>query len=239
MSVPYSSRKALSVNGLTNATIAPTPTDDDVLTYKSASNSWVNQAVGSAATTIDVVDNTIDASFKPTYIAGVAGTNKTLNCSNTNWTINPGTGEFLFLPTIKVGGDVANGRVAVGANSGTNSAQDTTSCGHNAGNVDQNLNACAFGLNAGLERQSANACAFGPNCAVDRQGRSSCAFGNGAAGVAPQPDNQICINASGIAFTGTQSQACYINPIARRDNGSGVGNMTYNPTTFEITYSGT
>ena len=217
--------------------------DDDVIKYDITDKIWKNApdgASGGNAATIDVTENNSDGLFYPTFVDS-AGTTKTLNCnaSTTPWSVNPNTGEFLVIPTIKVGGDIANGRVAIGANAGVNSLQDTTNCGHSAGEADQQINACAFGLNAGNSRQQANACAFGPNSAVDRQGRSSVAVGNGAAGVGPQPDNQICLNASGIAFTGTNAQACYINPIARRDNGSGVGNLSYNTLTFEVTYSGT
>ena len=243
MAIPYSSPQPPSLGQIKNVAIdLNTLANDEVIKYDAISQLWKNGpdgASGGNAATIDVQDNTTDNPFKPTFISGVAGVNKTLNCSNTNWTINPGTGEFLFLPTIKVGGSVSNGRVAVGANAGANAGLNTTALGNSAGQTDMGANAVAIGYNAGLGRQAAGAVAIGFNSANDRQGRGSIAIGNSAADGTPQPDNQVCINTSGIPFVGADPQACYINQLARRDTGLGAGLVSYDFSTHQLTYSGT
>ena len=242
--IPYSDNGRANLGGLRNVLINQTTlADAEVIKYDAVSQLWKNApdgASGGNAATIDVQDNTTDNPFKPTFISGVAGVNKTLNCSNTNWTINPGTGEFLFLPTIKVGGAVSNGRTAVGANAGAvNAGLNTTAIGNSAGQTDMGANAVSIGYNAGLGRQAAGAVAIGFNSANDRQGRGSIAIGNSAADGTPQPDNQVCINTSGIPFTGADAQACYINQLARRDTGLGAGLVSYDFSTHQLTYSGT
>ena len=239
----FSSNPDRTLNQLTNVEIDNlTLATGDVIIYDAPSSRWKNapEATSGSAATIDITETNTDASYYPTFV-DAAGNAKTLRCNagTTPWSVNPNTGEFLLIPTIKVGGDITNGRVAIGANAGTTSGIDSTSVGHNAGNIDQGTNTCAYGVNAGEQRQASGGVAIGANSAVDRQGRSSIAIGNLSANPAPQPDNQICINSSGLAFIGANPQACYINQLARRDNGSGANNVSYDPVSHELTYSTT
>ena len=240
----FSSNPDRTLNQLTNVEINDlTLATGDVIIYDAPSSRWKNGPEGSSgnSATIDVTETPTDATYYPTFVDS-AGTTKTLRCNAgaPAWSVNPSTGEFLLLPTIKVGGAISNGRVAIGANAGaTGSGLDSTCVGNNSGNINQGIGSCAFGLNAGESRQANGGVAIGANSAIDRQGRSSIAIGNLSANGLPQPDNQICINSSGLAFTGANPASCYINQLAQRDNGSGVGNVSYDPVSHELTYSGT
>jgi hypothetical protein len=240
----FSNNPDRTLNQLTNVEIDDlTLATGDVIIYDAPSSRWKNGPEGSTgnAGTINVTETDTDASYYPTFVDS-AGNTKTLRCNagTTPWSVNPNTGEFLLQPTIKVGGAVSNGRVAIGANAGqTGAGIDSTCCGNGAGNINVGIGSCSFGLNAGASRQANGALALGANSAVDRQGRSSIAIGNLSANGTPQPDNQICINSSGLAFTGPNPASCYINQLARRDNGSGNGNVSYDPVSKELTYSTT
>jgi len=52
-----------------------------------------------------------------------------------------------------------------------------------------------------------------------------------------QPPNQININATGAIFNGAFANAFYVNPIRQRNTGAGVGVMSYEQLTGEITWS--
>ena len=164
MSVPYSSRKAIAVNGLTNATIAPTPTDNDVLTYKSVSNSWVNQAVVSgSATSVDITDNNTSTTLFPTLVDGT-GANKILyaDATTTPFAVNPNTGKFGFGNTIDIQGNGGTGSMDIGLSAGLNStATNRVALGFNAGFNAQSTEAVAIGHEAGSETQGVGAVAIG------------------------------------------------------------------------------
>lgn len=292
MTVPYSSPQAPAIGGLKNVSIdISTLANEDVIKFNEATNLWENgpdNASGGVATKIVITDTNTDATFYPTFCDG-AGVNQTIRCDQNpdEWSINPLTGAFNFVNTLKLGEATSDGRVAVGANAGlTLQDVETVAIGLNAGNskqqkwavavgsgageTEQQTTAVAIGRNAGNEQQSSNAVAvgnvsgfskqskgavavgnqsgndrqgssavaIGNNAGLSKQGENSIAIGNNAA-TSIQPTNQICLNASGLAFTGVQPSGFYVNPIRRSDNGSGVGNLTYEPLTFEITYSGT
>ena len=238
----FSTAPEFPVAGLTDVKLDQlTLATGDVLSYTSTDKLWKNLPNGGSSVAIDITETNTDASYYPTFTDS-AGTSKVLRCNagTTPWSVNPNTGEFLLQPTIKVGGAISNGRVAIGANSGqTGAGIDSTCVGNGSGNINVGIGSCSFGLNAGASRQANGACAIGANSAVDRQGRSSIAIGNLSANGTPQPDNQICINSSGLAFTGANPASCYINQLARRDNGSGNGNVSYDPVSHELTYSTT
>ena len=226
-SIPYSTRRALSVNGLTNATIAPQPTDNDVLTYKSASNSWVNQAVATAANAnqIDITDTATDFDFYPTFCDG-AGLSQTLRCSNSTWVINPNDGKFNFVDTINVDGVGGNGSVNVGASSGisstdanrvavgnlagnTSQLENATAVGNEAGQINQGVNAVAVGNLAGNANQSASgsggAIAIGNGAGQEDQSSAAVALGQNA-GNSRQGRNSIAIGNNAATTTQRDNQ---------------------------------
>ena len=148
-----------------------------------------------------------------------------------------------------------NGAVAVGVNAGqqlqgvnsiaigngtTSTSQGNTAVaiGLQAGAASQGLDAVAIGDTAGNDTQGAGAIAIGNGAGAVTQGANSIAIGN-SAGILSQPINQICLNSSGASFAGALASATYINTLRQVDNGSGVGNVSYNAATKELTYSGT
>lgn len=292
MVVPYSSPKPPSIGDLNNVNVdITTLATNDVIKFNELTNLWENapdSASGGTANDILITDTNTDATFYPTFCDG-AGLSQAIRCDQNpaSWNINPNTGVFNFVNTLKLGEATSDGRVAVGANAGASGqGVETTAVGLNAGaedqqkwatalgtlagEVEQSTQAVAVGYQAGNGRQGIGAVAVGTGSGFSRQGkdcvaiggsagnnqqgasavaigigagtsiqgRNSIAIGNGA-GSLSQPTAQICLNASGFPFTGVNAGACYINPIRRVDNGSGVGNLSYNALTFELTYSGT
>jgi len=292
MTVPYSSPSPPSIGELNNVQLNNnTLANNDVVKYDATTKIWrnaVDSASGGTANDIVITDTNNNAIFYPTFVDN-AGVAQDLRCDRglTPWSINPNTGKFDFVNTLKLGVAIGDGRVAVGAEagaalqgaeatavglnagneaqqkwavavgSGAGQVEQQTQCvavGYQAGNRSQVSGAVAVGAGSGFSRQQKNAVGVGSLAGNDRQGsaavaigasagtslqgRNSIAIGSGA-GALGQPDGQICLNASGLAFTGANAFGCYVNPIRRVDNGSGVGNLSYNPLTFEITYSNT
>ena len=264
MAIPYSSVQPSSLGQLNNVQInTGTLLNDDVIKWSSTTSSWENapdSASGGTANDIVVTDTNLDGLYYPTYVDG-AGVAQDLRCDSLTrpWSINPNTGEFKFVDGIRIEGTGGLGSVDLGLSAGNSSiANNRVSVGVGAGQTSQNTNAVAIGSLAGNANQSASGTggavaigaaagqtdqssagvAIGINAGNSRQGRNSLAIGANAA-TATQPANQICLNASGLAFTGLNIGATYINTLRRLDNGSGVGNVTFDPISFELTYSGT
>tara|TARA_R110000803_G_scaffold64120_1_gene124998 strand:- start:2242 stop:3105 length:864 start_codon:yes stop_codon:yes gene_type:complete len=222
-SVPYSTRKSQSVNSLTNTNIAPSPTDNDVLTYKSSTNSWINQSIagGSAinAQTIDITDNNTDTTLY-IVLTDNAGVTQSLNVDSitTPISVNPNTGDLNVVDTLKLD----QLRVAVGKRAGAiNQLGGATALGQLAGNDNQGKNAVAVGFqagqteqlgiavgsNAGNANQALGALAIGVSAGNAGQGRSTVAIGINAA-TTSQGDGAIAIgSASGNLVQGTSSIA--------------------------------
>ena len=264
MTVPYSSPRPIPIGGLSNVALDfNTLANNDVVKYDSTTQLWRNapdSASGGTANDIVVTDTNTDATYYPTFVDG-AGVAQDLRCDATTrpWSINPNTGEFKFVDGIRIEGtgglgsvdlglsagnsSVANNRVSVGAGSGqTLQNTNAVAIGSLAGNSNQSATgtggAVAIGAGAGQTDQSSAGVGIGLNAANSRQGRNSIAIGANAA-TSTQPANQVCLNASGLAFTGINIGATYINTLRRLDNGSGAGNVTFDPVTFELTYSTT
>jgi hypothetical protein len=176
-SVPYSSRSKQSVNSLTNTNVAPSPTDNDVLTYKSATNSWINQSIaaGSAinAQTIDITDNNANTTLYPVLTSGV-GVSQILNIDSLARpiSVNPSTGDLCVVDTLKID----QLRVAVGKRAGeVNQLGGATAVGQLAGNDSQGKNAVAIGFQAGQTSQLG--IAVGSNAGNAGQAISAVAIG--------------------------------------------------------------
>ena len=258
MTVPYSSPTPLTLGEISNVNLNyNTLANNDVVKYNTTTQLWEN-AVGATGTDVDVYDVNNNATYNPTFVAG-AGSAVQLGCSNSTWSMNPNTGEFNFVDTMKIDGtggtgsvdlglsagsaSITTNRVNVGAGSGqTLQGTEAIAIGSQAGSVNQSASgsggAIAIGSRAGQTDQSSAALAIGLGAGRSRQGRNSVAIGAQAATVT-QPANQICINSSGVAFTGINLGATYINTLRRLDTGAGVGIVSFDPISFELTYSGT
>tara|TARA_R110002153_G_scaffold87603_1_gene216451 strand:- start:5759 stop:6622 length:864 start_codon:yes stop_codon:yes gene_type:complete len=194
-SVPYSTRKTQSVNSLTNANIAPTPTDNDVLTYKSATNSWINQSIagGSAinAQTVDITDNNTDTTLY-IVLTDNAGVNQSLNVDSmtTPISVNPSTGDLNVVDTLVVN----DTQVRCGKSAGSSlQGVGCVAVGQSAGAENQQKNAVAVGARAGEEEQSG--IAVGADSGRVTQGLAAIAIGS-SAGNSKQGKNAIAIGSS-------------------------------------------
>lgn len=194
-SVPYSTRKSQSVNSLTNTNIAPTPTDNDVLTYKSATNSWINQASGGGAInaqTVDVTNVNGNTDYNLVFTDG-AGVNKQLrvDANSTPITVNPNTGDLTVVDTLVVNQNQVRcgknagislqggGCVAVGQSAGAeNQQKNAVAVGAKAGEVEQN--GIAIGAASGRQNQELAAIAIGLSAGNSRQGKNAIAIGSSA-----------------------------------------------------------
>ena len=125
---------------------------------------------------------------------------------------------------------VAIGNMAGVADQGTMSV----AIGPTAGNQYQSEGAVALGNSAGGTSQGANSVAIGTNSGADTQGQNSIAIGHNA-GYTSQASNSIIINATGSILSTAQSNSFYVKPVR---NNEGTNSLQYNPTTGEISYSG-
>ena len=207
----FSDNPDRTLNQLTNVEIDDlTLATGDVIIYDATDSRWKNapETAGGNAATVDITESDIDATYYPTFVDS-AGTTKKLYCNagTTPWSVNPNTGEFLLQPTIKVGGSVSNGRVAIGANAGTSSAVDSTAVGHLAGGTGQSSGTVAVGYLSGQTLQGRDSVAVGNNAGNSGQNRSCCAIGLNA-GSTGQMDNAVAVGAlAGQATQGTASIA--------------------------------
>ena len=165
--------------------------------------------------------------FRPTFVTG-SGVNKTLNCTDSNWNINPSTGDFAFVRSIDIEGSGGSGSVNVGYDAGTNSiTAERVAIGQSAGNDNQARGSVAVGNGAGRSDQGRTCVAIGNLAGNSRQGDNSIAIGNQSATIT-QPRSQININTSGVASNGTQLRACYITELRGVRLGLGPGVVYYN-----------
>lgn len=127
--------------------------------------------------------------------------------------------------------------VAVGGATGeTNQGVSAVAIGFIAGNNTQGDSAVAIGTNAGFSSQGVSAVAIGDRAGQNTQGSSSVAIGR-EAGTTNQADNSIVINATGSALENTTANSFVVKPIRGVAHNIGVGQLIYDPTTGEITYS--
>jgi len=217
--------------------------------------------------TIDITDNNTSAVFYPVFTNG-AGLAKTLYADTTTTpiSVNPSTGAFNVVDTLKLGsnnvglgkgagvgqgqGGIAIGfncgtsqaiqAIAIGASSGFSGQGDSAiAIGAKAGQGDQSGSAIAIGLGAGNDRQLDDAIAIGRDAGFAKQGTNSIAIGTKSGNVL-QSANSIVINATGGVINGDLGVSrCYIAPIRGVALGLGVGVVYYDTTTFELQYSTT
>jgi len=206
----FSTAPEFPVGGLTDVKLDQlTLTTGDVLSYTSSDKLWKNTPAGGGGNTfIDITQTNTDANYYPTFTDS-AGLNKVLRCDQTapGWSANPNTGEFLLFPTMKVGGAIANGRVAIGADSGTSSGIDATAVGHNAGGTGQSTGCVAVGVNAGQTLQGRDSLAVGNNAGNSGQNRGCIAIGHNTGSIG-QMDGAISMgDGAGNNTQGTNSIA--------------------------------
>ena len=230
---PFSGTLPPPVGGLSNVRLNPnTLVTGDTIEWDSTLLHWKNAPNNPAvvnAQTIDVTNNAANSTFRPTFVTG-SGVNKTLNCTDSNWNINPSTGDFTFVRSIDIEGSGGSGSVNVGYDAGTGSVtSERVAIGQSAGNNNQARGCVAVGNGAGRSDQAGSAVAIGNLAGNSRQGRDSIAIGNRAATIT-QPGNQINISTSGLANNGVQSRACYITELRGLRLGLGPGVVYYNST---------
>ena len=140
--------------------------------------------------------------------------------------------------------------IAIGSQSGqTNQSQNTIAIGllagafgqgdsaiaigFQAGQTNQQTNAIAIGVQAGQTNQSTNAIAIGQSAGALNQGNNSIAIGFGA-GQTAQGANSIVLNATGVAYASTATNALYIRPIRTDAATTTMSVLMYNQTTKEV-----
>lgn len=114
-----------------------------------------------------------------------------------------------------------------------NQGEYATAIGISAGRYSQGANAVAVGSGAGGITQSSNAVAIGNFAGSDTQGSNAIAIGK-RAGFNNQHANSIILNASGFDVNSDGTNRFYVKPI--RNDTTSTNILSYNPTTYEITY---
>ena len=123
--------------------------------------------------------------------------------------------------------------VAIGRSAGENQqGSNAIAIGHNAGYQEQSSISVAIGQDAGYTGQDGSV-AIGYRAGYEQQGSDSIAIGR-FAGQTNQLSNSIVLNASGIELNPSNTNSFSVRPI-REEDASNV--LTYNPTSYEITYS--
>ena len=122
--------------------------------------------------------------------------------------------------------------VAVGYGAGANTQTIyAVAIGLNAGGMLQGRSSVAIGRNAGANTQTQYAIAIGESAGQYNQGQFAIAVGYNA-GQTNQPASSIILNATGNAFTATNTNAVYVTPI-RISTATSV--LYYNTLTNEVT----
>lgn len=152
--------------------------------------------------------------------------------------------------SIAIGVTSASGNIVSGTPvASTIQGNNAVAIGNSAGRYGQSAGAIAIGIGAGagvldgagaiLTQQQTNTIAIGNNAGTLGQKINSIAIGNLACSGINQDANSIVINASGVATNTNGNDRCFIRPIRGVALGIGVNRLSYDPTTFEITYSTT
>ena len=123
--IPYSTKPIPTLGQIRDVNINPaTLTTGDVVSYDATTQLWVNTAGGGggSAATVDITDTNTSGTYYPVFTDG-AGTGKTLNvdASTTPISVNPNTGDFTVVNTLKIDQD----KVAVGKNAGLTQANNS------------------------------------------------------------------------------------------------------------------
>lgn len=212
MNKPYNSHRIVyELNQLRDVEMTA-PSNGSVLTYNSTDGEWKNNnniAITSGACNVNIGFPSA-RSIRMGYISG-----SVLDNNNTTITI---------------------GSLAGNCNHNSNAV----SIGSSAGNCNRGSNSVAIGQAAG-QTNAVNThknIAIGSGAGIINQGEASIAIGFNA-GNPIQPNNSICINATGNSLNPTVTNSLFIKPIRRVDTGLGVGTLNYNSGSGEITYSGT
>jgi hypothetical protein len=124
--------------------------------------------------------------------------------------------------------------IAIGQNAGANKqSENAIAIGENAGEINQPTNAIAIGLNSGQIGQHPYTVSIGENTGLTGQNPYTISIGSG--GASTQITQSILLNATTDNIN-TSTQGFFINPIRGPVSGSSV--LSYDPTTKEITFTG-
>jgi hypothetical protein len=208
-------------------------------------------------TDITITDDNTNAVFYPTFVSGTGTQTLKADTTTTQFSINPNTGNFNVVDTLKL----TQSELAIGKTSGTSQGSNCIAIGAGAG-LSQTTNAIAigglagqsqtnasvaigfragetqglYGIAVGLDagkNQLADTIAIGRNAGQGTstaQGNNAIAIGLNA-GVASQTAGSICLNASGVALNPAVA-GCFINPI-RADPTEQLP-LQFNSTTKEV-----
>lgn len=109
-----------------------------------------------------------------------------------------------------------------------------TAIGHSAGKTNQGTNAVAIGALSGFSSQGNAAIAIGISAGETSQGEHAIALGT-TAGKTGQHANSIILNATTNELNSDGASRLFIKPIRNLVNAT-LTNLSYNPTSGEITY---
>jgi hypothetical protein len=124
--------------------------------------------------------------------------------------------------------------IAIGNEAGkTTQGLQTVSLGDHAGTINQGNYGITIGTYAGFDNQKFDGIAIGRSSGQINQGLYSIAIGR-EAGYSNQPDNNICLNASGLTLN-PANDGLYIRPINTTNDVSALKTLYYNTSTYEIT----
>lgn len=162
---------------------------------------------------------------------------------------NQGTGAVAIGNAAALTNQGANS-VAIGTAAGGGAGINTVSIGNSAGASGQLDGAVAIGIYAGNSNQKNGSVAIGRNCGRITQGLNAVAIGSHS-GYSNQGDYSVCIgeesgyttchnnciilNAAGVELNSVQASSFYVRPMR---NLSSTQILCYNPTTYEVTYTG-
>jgi len=185
------------------------------------------------AATVNITDTNTDDTYYPIFVDS-AGTSKILRADvgTTPISVNPNTGDFTVVDTIKIdqnkvgigkdAGKTSQGdySVAIGTAAGlTSQGIASVAIGNEAGQTTQGIASVAIGLNAGNDSQGSNAIAVGNNAGKDNQGEYTTSIGLNA-GEIGQGEASVAIGSlAGQTNQGTLSVAIG-NWAARTNQGN-------------------
>ena len=122
--------------------------------------------------------------------------------------------------------------IAIGTNAGNDQLGGAIAIGIEAGQKNQD-GGIAIGTSAGQSNQQVGAIAIGSRAGQSNQQLNSIAIGNGA-GAENQSTQTIVLNATGLDFNTTKSNALFIAPIATRGTYDTFSTLFYDDTTKEV-----
>jgi hypothetical protein len=187
-----------------------------------------NNTVGTPSMAITEKNDDVD--YNLVFSTG-SGTNRLLHVDSvtTPCTINPNTGSFNIVDTVKI----TDFSIAVGKSSGSiDQHSDSIALGNNSGSNNQKNESISIGHFAGNFNQKNNSIAIGSSAGQTNQGVNSISIGTGA-GKQDQSDNSIILNSTGLQFDAVTT-GLFVKPIRSEIGVSNYESLYYNTSTGEI-----